>query len=188
MTSTFKKGLIDYAATPQRLEKAGIGTMLKAILAAIDQTRGGAHLVPAAADASGLTAVTSTTSEADMRTFCDALREKYETHRAQTSPVHWAADSTNTMTADNPANFGECLTLLNELKGDFNAHILLATSHYQAENVNTITAADATVASAAGLYALANACLAAYDAHVLRTCLLDKDTCAALSNIGREGV
>lgn len=188
MTSTIKQHQLDYSATPQHLEKIALGKILKGLCAAIDQIRGGSHLVPNTGDASGLTAVTSSTSEADMRTFCDALREKYETHRARTSPVHWGADSTNTMTADNPASFAECLTLLNEFKGDFNAHILLATSHYQAEDVNTITEADATVASAAGLYALANACLAAYDAHVLRTPLLDKDTVAALSNAGRGGV
>ncbi len=62
-------------------------------------------------------------------TLGNALKAAYETHRASTTH-HYTADATNTITADDATDQSSLNTLLNELKTDINAHILLAYTTY----------------------------------------------------------
>lgn len=57
--------------------------------------------------------------------LANQLKSVYNTHRASTT-YHYTADSTNAVTADNADDQTTLNTLLNEMKGDFNAHIASA--------------------------------------------------------------
>jgi parallel beta-helix repeat protein len=72
------------------------------------------------------------------------LREKYEAHRVLTSSsVHSVADSTNVISAPAATDLATAVTLANELKADFNAHVANTTPHGSAGST-LVTAANAT--------------------------------------------
>jgi hypothetical protein len=97
----------------------------------------------------------------------DALRAAYEAHRVLTAGgVHGGADAANDVTA---AAVGTVTTALyagqNELKADFNAHILESgTSHYFSDVSMEVTAANATTELTS--IALANALKVAINDHI----------------------
>ena len=99
----------------------------------------------------------------------DALRSAYEAHRVLTAgTVHGAADSTNTVTAAAVGTVTVALYAgLNELKGDFNAHIQESgTFHYMPDVSMTVTVANASTAATSR--ALANALKASINDHISR--------------------
>ena len=57
-----------------------------------------------------------------------ALKAAYRAHRVDTG-AHVAADSTNTISAATATDLASTQTLLNELKTDINAHLVLEASH-----------------------------------------------------------
>ena len=83
----------------------------------------------------------------EIRTRLDALRAAYEAHRVLTTDsVHGAADSTNTVTATAVGAAQTSVnTYLNEIKGDFNAHIKeVGTSHAVKDESDEVTVANAS--------------------------------------------
>lgn len=63
--------------------------------------------------------------EATSVTLANALKAAYNTHRTA-SNVHFTNDSTNAVAASDATNTATVSTLLNEMKGDLNAHIISA--------------------------------------------------------------
>jgi hypothetical protein len=97
----------------------------------------------------------------------DGIRAAYEAHRVLTAgSVHGAADSTNTVTAGAVGTIQTAVNAgLNELKGDFNAHIATAGSvHYITDRSMEVTAANAS--SLATSRTLVNAIRAGYVDHI----------------------
>lgn len=87
---------------------------------------------------------------------------------------HYVADGTNGTTAADATDTASLHTLLNEIKGDFNAH-LTNTGHVQSDTLNAVTVANAT--SEATAVALANAIRIAYNAHRVQVAsVLNADT------------
>jgi hypothetical protein len=58
--------------------------------------------------------------------------------------AHLADDTANVASSANASNTATAITLLNEIKGDFNAHIASTTFHVAADATNGVTSADAT--------------------------------------------
>jgi hypothetical protein len=77
------------------------------------------------------TAVSAAISTADASddatsiTLANAIKAAYNTHLSA-SNVHYTNDATNTTAATDATNTATCSTLLNELKGDINAHVVSA--------------------------------------------------------------
>ena len=114
-----------------------------------------------------LAALTSVSPWVDIAAMADHLRTKYEAHRVLTAgSVHGLADSTNTVTAAAVGTFTTaCYAGINELKGDFNAHIAeAATSHRIRDESMKVVAANAS--SAATFMALAAELVTAHTDHL----------------------
>ena len=156
------------AATVTKAEFVALGNDLKAQLNAHMGTVGSVH---GAADATNLVTaddIDADTDWADIAAFVDALRAAYEAHRVLTTDsVHTNADSTNTVSTTALGTVQTHVdTLLTELKGDFNAHIALASSHPAIDKTMLITTADA--ATLATSVALANDFKTQYNDHISR--------------------
>ena len=105
----------------------------------------------------------------EIATVADGIRSAYEAHRVLTAgSVHGGADGTNTVTATAIGTFTTALYAgINELKGDFNAHILESgTSHKLTDSSMTVSEAAATTTATA--QALVNALKVAYTDHISR--------------------
>ena len=126
-----------------------------------------------ASDTTGVAAATAVdvldgdSTWTEIAAAADALRAAYEAHRVLTAgAVHGAADSTNTMTATAVGTVTTALYAgLNELKGDFNAHIQESgTSHYMPDVTMKVTAVNASTAVTSR--SLANALKVAINDHL----------------------
>lgn len=96
-----------------------------------------------------------------------ALITAYEAHRASTTH-HLAADSTNTIGATYIGLPAKIYALVNDLKVQFNAHVVNVTSvHGAADNADVVATANAT--TKATTIALLNALRAAYELHRVKT-------------------
>lgn len=107
------------------------------------------------ASATAVGVLTSVSTWTQICAAADALRAAYEAHRVLTAgAVHGLADSTNTVTAGAVGTVTTALYAgLNELKADFNAHVVdVATIHKERDEAHLATAATAsTVANASTL-------------------------------------
>jgi len=104
----------------------------------------------------------------EIQVMADAIRTKYEAHRVYTTGGrHGSADATNTVSA---SAVGAPQTAVNahltDLKAQFNAHILLQTSHYSIDNSMTVSAAAATTLATS--ITLAKAIKASFNEHISR--------------------
>lgn len=131
----------------------------------IATTAGSVHGAADATNPVVLADLTSTATWSEIMAMADSIRAKYEAHRVLTAgSVHGAADATNTVSQ---AAIGAPQTaingLLNELKTDFNAHIILMTSHVIKDDSMTVTAATAT--NLATSVALAKNLVTSYENH-----------------------
>lgn len=82
-----------------------------------------------AADSTNVLSVTraSVVDAATAITAANQLKAAYNAHRAQ-SGVHFTADTGNAVSSSNATDQSSLNTLLNEMKGDFNAHIAIGPS------------------------------------------------------------
>lgn len=110
--------------------------------------------------------VSATWSE--IQAMADSIRAKYEAHRVLTSgSVHGGADATNSATVAAVGSVQTSVdTYLTELKGDFNAHIILASSHAAKDESMQVTVANATTLATS--IALANAIKSSFNDHITR--------------------
>lgn len=80
----------------------------------------------------------------------NAAKASYNLHIASVCSAstglgcHIAADATNVVTSPNATDQTSLNTLLNEIKGDYNAHRVLLASHPVADATNVVTSANAT--------------------------------------------
>jgi hypothetical protein len=76
----------------------------------------------------------------------DLLCELVDSGTLTVEGIHKVADSTNPATSADATDLSEAQTLLNEIKGDYNAHIVLVGSneHVGADVTNDVTSANAT--------------------------------------------
>lgn len=86
------------------------------------------HFVDPRAHNTAVSAALTTPRGTDLATaitLANAIKAAYGTHLAA-SNVHFTNDATNTVAAANATDQASLNTLLNEMKGDFNAHIVSA--------------------------------------------------------------
>lgn len=76
---------------------------------------------------------------------------------------HLTDDTTNTVTSATATDLATAITLANELKADYNAHIASTTFHTAADTTNAVTSANAT--DQATLNTLLNEMKADFNAH-----------------------
>jgi hypothetical protein len=90
--------------------------------------------------------LTAASTWSEIMAMADSIRTKYEAHRILTDgSVHGDADATNTVSQSAIGTVQTAINgLLNELKTDFNAHIILMTSHVIKDDSMAVTAATAT--------------------------------------------
>jgi len=140
-------------------------TQLNAHMATVDSVHGAADSTnPVTEDD-----LVSTSSWEDIAAMADALRTAYEAHRQVTAgSVHSGADSTNTVSATAVGTFATAVYAgLNELKGDFNAHVAeFGTSHAVKDDSNVVSTANASSTNTA--IALVNDLKTAYEDHITR--------------------
>jgi hypothetical protein len=109
----------------------------------------------------------SVIAAADIVALANEIRTQYIDHIANTGGVwHTAADATNTVALGASVDLATAIALLNELRGDYEAHRVLVGGgpvHTVPDNVNAVVAPVATDAGTA--LALANDLAAKYDAH-----------------------
>lgn len=79
--------------------------------------------------------------------FANEVKSKYEAHRSS-GTYHVVYDGVNVTTSPSATDLTTALALLNELRTDYNAHILDTTVHLAA-GTNAVTAATATDAATA---------------------------------------
>jgi hypothetical protein len=121
------------------------------------------------ADASPVITTPAATILSDTITLANACQGFYNTHIASAcdatlgTGIHMAADATDVSMAAVASDQGTVNTLLNDIKTQFNAHLLLATTHPVTDTTNTIVAANATTLGTS--VTLANACKTALNAH-----------------------
>lgn len=82
---------------------------------------------------------------------------------ANITTLHVANDTTNVVSSANASNLATSITLANEIKTDFNAHIASTSFHSVADGTNTVTSANAT--DLASVITLANEMKGDYNAH-----------------------
>jgi len=83
------------------------------------------------------------TNEATLIAYTIKLQTKWALHLADTD-AHEIADTSNTLTASAaPESTAECITVLNELKGDHNTHRSENGVHYVDDTGNAVTADNA---------------------------------------------
>jgi len=97
--------------------------------------------------------------------MADGLRTAYEAHRILTAgSVHGGADATNTVSQTAIGVVQTAINgLLNEIKTDFNAHIILLTSHTMKDDSMKITASNAS--SLETSVTLAKSLISSYEDH-----------------------
>jgi len=74
-------------------------------------------------------------------------------------PIHIADDTTNVVTSADATDLSTLVTLINEIKADYNAHRVATAYHLVADDTNSATSADAVVHSdwaASTAYSLGN--------------------------------
>jgi hypothetical protein len=107
----------------------------------------------------------------DVLPLVNDLAAQYEAHRVLTAGgVHGAADTTNVITATNPATDpAEAITLANDIKAMYEAHRILTAGsvHGAADNTNVVATPNAT--DWATLKTLANDIKVKYEAHRVLT-------------------
>ena len=88
----------------------------------------------------------------------------------ETDLVHTEADTSNTVAASSAEDLAGIITLINELKGDYNTHRVSDVFHVAADTVNAVAAADAAganwAAASVSVLALINEEKADYTAHL----------------------
>ncbi len=108
---------------------------------------------------------------ADVLTLVNDLAAQYEAHRIfTTGGVHGSADTTNVITATNPATSAtEAIALANDVKAKYEAHRALTAGgvHGLIDNTNVVATPNAT--DWPTLQALANAIKVAYEGHRILT-------------------
>jgi hypothetical protein len=124
-----------------------------------------------AADATNpvvLTDLATGATWSQIQAMVDAIRVSYEAHRVLTAGgVHGAADNTNSATVAAVGSVQTSVdTNLTDIKAKFNAHVILTTSHYIADEEVIVTAAAATDLSTS--VTLANALKKAFNDHLGR--------------------
>lgn len=96
------------------------------------------------------------------------IKTKYTAHigasHASIPPHGKAQDAANTIAAAVASDQASLNTLLNEMKGDFNAHRIDVSAHYFTDTTYTVTAANATTLATS--LVLVNDILQAYNGHV----------------------
>lgn len=96
--------------------------------------------------------------------LANALKAAYNLHCAvATGYHHKAADATNTVGAVDADDLAKLETLLNEMKGDVNAHRINTTVHYHTDTDHIVASADATTLATA--LVLANEIKEDYNKH-----------------------
>jgi hypothetical protein len=150
------------------------------------------------ADTTSTISTAAATDLGTVITLANACQTALNAHYRLAEPVHkWAgnsyssrrggahlrADTTNTVSAADATDLASVHTLLNELKGDFNAHYITGeplhrldagaynssrgAPHISPDTTNTESSADAT--DAASLYTLLNSMKAKMNAHCAKT-------------------
>ncbi len=110
---------------------------------------------------------TGTADLAAVQVLANALRTAYEAHRVNTD-AHAASDTANVIAAAAATNLATSITLLNELKADFNLHIARTAAHRNIIGAGVATQLLVTTTDAIDLatsQALAAALLLAYNRH-----------------------
>lgn len=158
------------------------GTKIDGLIAAVNEAQdalASQGLLPHYCRADGTSAVASAlaalqalpaaTTEGTAVAATNACVALYEAHRVSTD-AHDAADSTNAVAASAATNEATAITRINELKGDFNAHIVLDASHRgligSAGSVAIATIGTADATNTASLYALVEAARLALERHI----------------------
>ena len=99
----------------------------------------------------------------------NAIRTLYIAHIASTD-AHDAADATNTISTAVCTDEATAITLINEIKGDFNAHVVRDASHRgligAAGSVAIATVSTSDASNPATLYALIEATRLAVERHI----------------------
>lgn len=90
----------------------------------------------------------------------------YPGHRLDTGSglAHKVADTTNSISSADATDLASAITLANELKAEFNAHIASTTFHYTADATNTVATANASDQTT--LNALVNQLKTSLNAHM----------------------
>ena len=112
------------------------------------------------------TDLTSSATWSEIQAMVDAIRTKYEAHRVYTTGVvHGAADTVDAISSGAVGSVQTSVnTFLTELKGDFNGHLALLSSHSIKDGGNEVTDADATTLITS--YKLANALKEKHNNHI----------------------
>lgn len=116
-----------------------------------------------------LQALAAATTEGTAVAAVNACKALHNAHLASTD-AHVSADSTNTSSSSNATNEATAITLANELKGDFNAHVVLDANHRgligAAGSVAIATVTTSNASDATTLYALVEALRLALERHI----------------------
>lgn len=132
---------------------------------------GGAELDSASFDSVPETVEDFEEEWSDVLRLVNDLAAQYEAHRVfTTGGVHGAQDTTNVITATNPATQAtEAITLVNDIKAKYEAHRALTAGgvHGAIDNTNVVAAPNAT--DWPTLETLANAIKLAYEGHRVLT-------------------
>lgn len=105
------------------------------------------------------------TVEERLVAFANGLKTVYTAHLANTD-AHLVADAVNTIAAADATALASVYTLLNEIKADYNLHIVSDTYHL-AEGTATVT--DANASTQATALTLASALKDAFNLHLADT-------------------
>lgn len=141
-----------------------IKAMMTAHLANVTSCHGSADATSMASVPADLASTATWTLIAAM---ADALRVAYVLHVARGSTVHGAADTTHDpAVAAVGAVQTSVDTYLTEMKADFNAHIILLSSHATKDESMKVSTADATTLATSR--ALAKALKEAFNTHISR--------------------
>lgn len=141
-----------------------IKAMMTAHLANVTSCHGAADTTSMAAVPTDLL---STDTWSTIAAMADALRAAYVLHVARGTSVHGAADTTHDPAVTAVGSVQTSVdTYLTELKGDFNAHIILLSSHASKDESMKVTAADATTLATSRT--LASALKTSFNDHISR--------------------
>lgn len=122
-----------------------------------------------AAALAALQALAAATTTPTAVAVANAIKTVHNAHLASTD-AHVSADSTNTSSSSTATDEASAITLINELKADFNAHVVLDSVHrglIGSDGSVAIAVEGTTNASdAATLYALCESMRLAIERHV----------------------
>lgn len=158
------------------------GTKIDSIIAATNEAQNALAsqgLLPHYCRADGTSAVASAlaalqaldaaTTEGTAVAAANACKALHNAHLASTD-AHITADSTNTTSSATATDEASAITLANELKADFNAHIVVDAKHRgligSAGSVAIATVTTTNASDAASLYALVEALRLALERHI----------------------